>query len=139
MAQFIKQLYKLTVLETIHTEYCPLVTQQQVQNNCMWIGTRKMYMYLHNTLQIKFIETYLRIQYYDSESSYHTNNSTSSHCRNKCQCFLMRQFIKFVSLQFWKKHVIFKLKQNLDVFSQATHSFSFPLIVKQSPHNDILL
>lgn len=29
----------------------------------MWIGTRKMYMYLHNTLQIKFIETYLRIQY----------------------------------------------------------------------------
>lgn len=63
MAQFIKQLYKLTVLETIHTEYCPLVTQQQVQNNCMWIGTRKMYMYLHNTLQIKFIETYLRIQY----------------------------------------------------------------------------
>lgn len=106
---------------------------------CMWIGTRNMYMYLHNTLQIKFIETYLRIQYIGILKAHTILTIQPVVTVETNASVFMRQFIKFVSLQFWKKHVIFKLKQNLDVFSQATHSFSFPLIVKQSPHNDILL
>lgn len=59
-----------------------------------------MYMYLHNTLQIKFIETYLRIQYIGILKAHTVLTIQPVVTVETNASVFMRQFIKCVSLQF---------------------------------------